>query len=188
MNTNKLPFIWTSGFGPRNELRVDMDRLFDEYWARPTDRTSRDADLEWAPACDIEEEQNHFLLTLDMPGVQKENIKLEVINDQLMISGERRHVQKSKAAGVWYSERRHGKLSRSLTLPKGVDPDKVEANYQDGTLRVYVPKSESAKPRQIKINNGSGTGFFGRLIGQSSSKEKEERLSSNSFDREKTAS
>lgn len=188
MNTNNMPSVWNSGFGPLGELRREMDRLFDDFWgATPAARTWRSVETEWAPACDVEEDDNHYLLTLDMPGVQKDQIKLEVVENKLTISGERRHEQKNKADGIWYSERRQGKFSRSFTLPAGFDADKVEANYQDGTLRVYVPKAESAKPRQIKITNGSGTGFFGRLIGQSSTKEKEERHSS-SFDKEKVAS
>lgn len=190
MNTNNLSSHWTNGFAPLSELHREMDRLFDDYRATPATRTWRNAELDWAPACDVEEEQNHYLITLDIPGVQKDQIKLEVIDNQLTISGERRFEQKNKTEGLWYSERRHGKFTRSFTLPAGVDGDKAEAHYQNGTLRVYVPKAESAKPRQIKINSGNSNGasFFGRLIGQSLTKEKDEKHSSNNFDKDTVAS
>ena len=83
--------------------------------------------------------------------------------------------KKTNAEGGYYSERRFGKFHRTFKLPSGVSSDKVEAHYQDGMLRVYVPKAETAKPRQIKISNGSGTGLFGKLLGASATKDKEDR-------------
>jgi HSP20 family protein len=178
MNTNNGLSIWNAGLGPLGELRREMDRFFDDFWtASPTLRNLQHADATWAPACDVEEGEDHYLLTLDMPGVPKDKIKLEIVDGHVTISGERHQEQKGRANGAWYSERRQGKFQRSFALPVGVDADKVEANYQDGTLRVYVPKAESAKPRQIKITNGTHSSFFGKLIGQSSAKETEAKAS-----------
>ncbi|MGE4108428.1 MAG: Hsp20/alpha crystallin family protein [Bacteriovoracia bacterium] len=187
MNTS-MPFIWNRGLDPLGEIRREMDRFFDRFWITPNSKTWRTSESEWVPPCDVEEDKGHYLLTLDMPGVQRDQIKLEVVNQQLTISGERRQEKKSKSEDIWYSERRLGRFQRTFALPAGVDVDKVEANYQDGTLRVCIPKTESAKPRQIKISNGSSTGFFGRLIGQHSTKGKEERHSSSDFENEKAAS
>lgn len=153
-------------WSPLTELRREMDRLFDDFWPAPGNtRQLSQMEAEWAPTCDVEEADNHYMISLEMAGVPKDQIKIEFQDNQLVISGERRHETKKKEEGRWYSERRFGKFQRSFTLPVGVDTEKVEANYQDGILRVYVPKAESAKPRQIKITNGSGTGFFGKLLG-----------------------
>lgn len=177
MNANNNLSVWNAGFGPLGELRLETGLLFEDFLAAvPTGEKWRRADSEWKPACDVEESNDHYLLTLDMPGLQMDQIKLEVRDNQILISGERRHEQKSD--GAWYSERRYGRFHRSFTLPLRIEATRVEANYRDGMLRVYVPKAESTKRYQIKINSGSAPGFFAKLIGQSSSKEKEEKIAS----------
>lgn len=189
MNTNNGHSMWNTSMGPLGDLRREMDRFFDDFWtASPTVRNLQHAEATWMPACDVEEGEDHYLLTLDMPGVPKDKIRLEIVDGQFMISGERNQERKGRSDGAWYSERRHGKFQRNFALPARVDADKIEANYQDGTLRVYVPKAESAKPRQIKITNGVGSSFFGKLIGQSSTKEKEERRSLNDHQKDQVAS
>lgn len=190
MNANNTLSVWNNGFGPLGELRREMGRLFDDFiTTAPVEEKWRRTESEWRPACDVEESDDHYLLSLDVPGIPKEQIKLEVIDNQILISGERRHEAKGKTDGAWYTERHYGKFQRSFALPVGVDTTKVEADYRDGTLRIYVPKAESTKPRQIKITSGSAPGFFGKLIGQSSSKEKEEKnLSSDHSTKDRVAS
>lgn len=162
-----------NGWNPLTELRREMDQLFDDFWTTPT--TTR-FDQNWHPACDIEENEDHYLMTLEMPGVPRDQIKIECVDNQVTISGERKRESHKTEKSQSYSERQYGRFHRSFTLPAAVNAEKVEANYQDGILRLYIPKAESAKPRQIKITNGSGTGFFGKLLGQP--KEKEELHSS----------
>lgn len=118
-----------------------------------------------APACDIEESENHFLISLEMPGFKKEDVRIDVNGSLLTISGERR--RESESAGESerrYSERRFGKFQRSFTLPEGVDVDKIEAQYEDGILNLAIPKAESAKPRQIKIGTGGASRFLSKLL------------------------
>jgi HSP20 family protein len=88
-----------------------------------------------APAYEVSEEEQHFTLALETPGTKKEDIKIELVNELLTISG----------------ERKGARFSRSFSLPPGIDAQKVQAGYQDGVLRVSLPKSESSKPRQIPI-------------------------------------
>jgi len=185
MNTNNGLTTWRDAWSPISEFRREFDRLFDD-WTTPTARTLR-TESQFVPACDVEEGEDHYLLTLEMAGVKKDDIKLEVIDNQIVISGERRQENQKKAAGQAYSERRFGRFQRNFALPAGVDAEKVEANYQDGILRVMVPKAESAKPRQIKITNGSGgSKFFGKLLGPKEAKE--EMHSSSDYSKEKVAS
>jgi HSP20 family protein len=168
MNTNNGLNIWRDTWSPVSDFRREFDRLLDD-WTAPTPRGLKTDD--------------HYLLTLEMAGIRKEDIKLEFNDGQLMISGERRHEAKQKQEGQWYSERRFGKFQRSFALPAGIDADKVEANYQNGILHVVVPKAESSKPRQIKITNGtSNSRFFGKFLGQPK-EAKEEMHSSNDYNK-----
>lgn len=161
-------------WSPLSAFNRDVDRFFDDFWGIPSTKSLQDVEREWRPACDVEEATDHYLLTLEMAGVPKDEIKIETIGNELIISGERQHKTKNQEEGQWYSERYYGKFQRAFSLPQEVEVGKVEANYQDGILRVYLPKAEATKPRQIKIGQGSaGTGFFGKLLGQSPKKEEE---------------
>lgn len=189
MNTYKMPSVWNTNVGPLNDFRREIDRLFDGLWGSlPSSESLQNAESEWTPACDIEENGDHYLISMDVPGVPKDQIKLEVLDNQLTVTGEKRRDHKNTSEGVRYVERRQGKFLRTFALPVGVSADKVEAHYQDGTLRLFVPKAESAKPRQIKITNGSAPGLFGRLIGQSSTRENDDKHSPSGFENDKAAS
>lgn len=172
-NNRSLSPLW--------DLRREMDKLFDDAWGLTQTSNNSDAvEYDWNPVCDVEEGEDHYLMTVEMPGIPKDQIKIECIDNQLTISGERgresRNTQKEKEKeGYRYTERRYGKFYRSFTLPVGVNADKVEANYEDGVLRLYVPKAESAKPRQIKIGSGNGPGLFGKLLGQTTPSDRREK-------------
>lgn len=142
-----------------------MDRFFDDVWSAQAPRHWREGTV-LTPACDVEESDDHFLLSLEMPGIPKDQLQIEARGNQLVISGEKKFERKSGEKGSVYSERRFGRVERSFTLPTGVDLGQVEANYQDGVLHIMVPKAVSAKPRQIKITDGKESGFFAKLLGQ----------------------
>lgn len=174
---NYLTFNKGRNWSPMAEFRREMDRFFDDSWGVPAaPRGMEEREVQWAPACDVEEADNHYMITLELAGVPKDQVKVEFHEDQLVVSGERRQETKRKEEGQWYSERRFGKFQRTFTLPAGVDPEKVEAHFQDGVLRVFVPKAESAKPREIKIHHGSEAGFFGRLLGTSKKEPEADRV------------
>lgn len=162
--------LWTQDFNTMSDFRRDFDRLFDE-WLTPARKELR-TESHFVPVCDVEEQDDHYLLTLEMAGVKKDDIKMEVVDNHIVISGERRNESRKQAEGGIYSERRFGKFQRTFTLPAGVDAAHVEANYQDGVLYIVVPKAETAKPRQIKISNGSlSSKFFGKFLNQPKEKE-----------------
>lgn len=168
-NSNKS---WSPFF----ELHHAMGKPFESFWSAPSvTRNLQEMDAQWIPPCAVEEAGNHYLISLEIPGVPKDKVKVEFHDNQIVISGECQNERQKKETGQWYSERRFGKFQRTFTLPAGIDVEKVEANYQDGVLRVYVPKAESAKPRQIKITNGISASSFKRLIEQSSTKKEEEK-------------
>lgn len=148
------------------DFRREMDRLFDDFWYMPTPNLGSEMTSSWSPTTDIDEEDDHYMLSLEIPGMKKDELKIEVIEDQVVISGERKTQEKRKEKDSLYSERRFGRFQRAFTLPTHVDAGKIEAQFQDGVLKVYVPKSEAAKPRQIKIGDASSGGIFSRLFGK----------------------
>ncbi len=146
------------------EFRRELDRLFDDFWSTPSVFTGGEFASAWHPMTDIEEADDHFLLTIDVPGMKKEDLNIEIVNDSILISGERKQEEKSKG----YSERRYGRFQRAFALPTHVEAAKIEAQYSDGVLRVYVPKSEAAKPKTVKIGDSDSGGIFSRLLGSKS--------------------
>jgi len=106
----------------------------------------------WAPSVDIRETDDALLVEAELPGVDKKDVHLEVKDGVLTLSGERRYEKDVKEANVHRVERAYGRFSRSFSLPRNVDAEKVEATMKDGVLEVRLPKRESAKPKSISIN------------------------------------
>ena len=104
------------------------------------------------PAVDIAETENEIILSADVPGVKMDDIGVKVDNGTLTISGRREFQKQEEKGGYHRIERSYGSFQRAFTLPDSVDPDKVEADYQDGVLKVVLPKKEVAKPRTVKIS------------------------------------
>jgi HSP20 family protein len=125
-----------------------IQSLFDESFGR-----FRDSGAEgWHPPVDILESEDAYLLRAELPGMQKEDLDLELKDGTLTLTGERKATK--LADGVQYRsvERRNGKFVRSFVLPETVQDDGIRANYKDGILEIHVPKAEEAKPRQIEIS------------------------------------
>ncbi len=144
---------------------MNNQELYYDLWTVPLQTQA--SVRTWQPKCDVVEDQNHYLLSLEMAGTPKDQIRIDVIHNQLVVTGER----KPQEGGRFYSERTYGKFERSFALPTGSDTEKIEADYQDGILRILIPKLESAKPRQIQIGSNNHSNFFGKWIGQTSTKE-----------------
>ena len=130
----------------------EIDRVFDAFFGQ-TDQARR-----WVPPMDLVEAEDHFLLKADLPGLTEGDVDIEVQDGTLMISGERK-AEHAQREGGWYRlERAFGSFNRSLTLPDGVDPDRIEASFSHGVLEVRIPKPEERKPRRISISGTSGNG------------------------------
>jgi HSP20 family protein len=111
----------------------------------------------WAPAMDLVETEDAFLLKADLPGLSEEDVALEVQDNVLTLSGERKFEHETKREGFYRVERGAGSFSRSLTLPEGVDLDAIGASFDKGVLEVRIPKPEEKKPRRVEIAVGGGT-------------------------------
>src|SRR4051794_29072317 len=112
----------------------------------------------WTPAMDLVEAEDHFLLKADLPGLREEHVNIEIQDNSLVISGERKAEHESHERGWYRVERAFGRFSRSLTLPDGIDPDAVDAEFDHGVLTVRIPKPEQRKPRRVEIKATSGNG------------------------------
>jgi HSP20 family protein len=135
-------------------LQQEMNRLFGTFSDSPTGNGGALAARQWIPAMDLAEQDDHYLLHADLPGVAEEDVKVELEGDVLTISGERRSERKESREGYQRFERAVGRFSRALTLPEGVDPDKIEARIEKGVLEVRIPKPEQRKPRRVAISVG----------------------------------
>lgn len=109
---------------------------------------------EWAPVVDIAEDDNSYVITAELPGLKKEDIKVGVQNDVLTISGERKYEKEEKDKKFHRVERAYGSFSRRFTIPENSDGEKVSAEFKDGILQVHLPKTETVKPKQIEVAVG----------------------------------
>ena len=125
-----------------------VNRLFD---------VSQSGGQRWVPAMDLTEADDHFVLKADLPGMGEDDVAIEVQDGTLTISGERKAEHEVREKGWHRIERQFGGFSRSLTLPDGVDPEAVTANFESGVLTVRIPKPEERKPRKITIGVGNGS-------------------------------
>lgn len=160
-----MPYM---GLMPRR-LSSDLWREFDEFFA-DFDRSSVYDERDFVPAVDMTESDDHYMVSVDLPGIKKEDIKIEMQNNVLSISGERkREVNTDSKEKVQRYERSYGFFQRSLTLPQSVESEKIDAQYENGVLQILLPKAATAKTRRIEVKSGKN-GLVSRLLG---SKEKE---------------
>ena len=124
-------------------------RLFEDAFTRllSEPRTGRP----WSPAVDIFETENELVLKADVPEVSLQDINVNVENQTLTLSGERKFTAEDNSKGFHRIERSYGQFTRTFSVPSTVDAEKVSAEYHDGVLTVKLPKKEAAKPRQVKI-------------------------------------
>ena len=140
-----------SSLSPWNELERmsnGLSRLFDQPWPgfSPADGGA------WMPSVNVEETGDELVLTAELPGMSLDDIDLEVENNVLTLSGEKkeeREPDENRKYHLW--ERTYGSFQRSFTLPRTVDPEKIDARFENGILHVHMPKQEQAKGRRITI-------------------------------------
>lgn len=135
-----------------HSIQQEMNRLFGAAFDSQTGASN--GSRRWIPAMDLVEEDDHFVLSADLPGVEENAVNLELQDNVLTISGERRSEHEERTDGYQRIERAYGSFSRSLTLPEGINPDGINASFNNGVLKVTVPKPEERKPRRVSINVG----------------------------------
>ncbi len=147
-----------SGFGTWRPLLRQLDDIFNEALD-----TRFDSGRMMVPQCDLEEAGDHYLLSFDMPGLEKDNIDIHIQGNTLVVTGERR-LESEKAEGrSRFVERRYGRFERAIRLPQDVKAEGVEAEYVNGVLKVAIPKATESLRQKIKIGSGSSSGIFSKL-------------------------
>ncbi len=131
-------------------MQEDMDMLFENFFG--DGRKMRELGFtRWTPRVDIVEEDNRYEVTVDLPGIKKEDVKVEIHDNVLTLRGEKKLEEERKEKNYRLSERFYGEFTRTFTLPENVDRNSIDAEYKDGVLRLTIPKTEKAKPKQIEV-------------------------------------
>ncbi len=145
-------------WNPARELlnvEREFNRLFNSLGTRFNLHESSDTDeyenAVWSPLTDVTEDKDSFVLKLDLPGINKDDVKISYSDGTLTISGERKLEKETKEAKFHRMERTYGKYFRSFTLPGKINENKIDAEFKDGQLIITVPKAEEAKPKEIPI-------------------------------------
>ena len=132
-------------------IQGEMDRFVNDFF-----QTDSRLDLPnggtWSPAVDISETENALMVSAEIPGMKKEEIKISIHNNILVLKGEKKKEKEEKEEKYHRIERTYGSFTRSFSLPTSVDPNKVKASYKDGILYVELLKKEEAKPKEISVN------------------------------------
>ena len=144
---------------PARELQTiqqEMNRLFGTFFDSPVVAGSNgESGRRWIPAMDLVERDGEYVLRADLPGVDEKDVNVELDDNVLTISGERRSEHEQRKQGYYRVERASGRFSRSLTVPEGVDPQSIRANFENGVLDVRIPKPEERKPLKVAISVGA---------------------------------
>ncbi len=128
-----------------------INDLFEETFGRPRLPHTSSSGV-WYPPVDILESKDSYLFRAELPGMKKEDFHLELKDETLTLSGERKLEEPANGVEYHRTERLAGKFSRSFYLPQTVKHDGIKATYRDGILEVFVPKAEEAKPKQITVS------------------------------------
>lgn len=140
----------------RREPFRELQSLIDSVFDAPTVARAA-ASRRWVPAMDLLETDDHYVLRADLPGASEEDVKVEIEDRVLTVSGERKAERDETREGYHLLERSYGSFARKLMLPKGVDAEKVAATFDRGVLEVRIPKPEASKPRRVSITVGDGS-------------------------------
>jgi len=135
-------------------LQDRMNRLFRDSYG-PEGRDEALTTANFAPPVDIYEDEHNVTLKIEVPGIEEKDIDVRIENNTLTVHGERKFEMEEKEENYRRVERQYGSFTRSFTLPSTVDPEKVQADYDKGVLKIALAKKAEAKPKQIKVNVGS---------------------------------
>ena len=133
-------------------IQERINRLFDENIGKVRFPDIELATGSWSPAVDIFETRDNVVLKAELPGLEKKDFSIEVKDNLLILKGERKCEKETKEENYYRMERAYGSFTRSFNLPTAVDKDRVKAKFKDGVLEVTIPKTESAKPKQISVD------------------------------------
>lgn len=140
-----------SRMSPWQELETLQDRV-NRLFGRPLPTLQLEEPMEWMPIVNLVEADDEFVLTAELPGMKPEDVEVDVEENVLTLKGEKK-AEREEKEGRWHlMERTHGAFERCFTLPRTVEPDRIRADFENGLLRVHLPKRKESKGRKIEIN------------------------------------
>jgi HSP20 family protein len=140
--------LWSSPFSMMRRMVDEMDRAISSFGS--------EAGGQFMPAIEVTERDGNLVVCADLPGIRKEDVKVEVTDDAVIIEGERKREEERTERGYHRTERSYGRFYRTIPLPEGADGEKAKAEFRDGELQVRIPLSEpKRRGRQIPIESGT---------------------------------
>jgi HSP20 family protein len=143
---------WLDPFRDLSSIQERMNQIFEDALARSRGREEGLRTGMWTPAVDIYEKNDSVVVKAELPGVERDQISVEVKDGILSLRGERKFEKEVKEESYHRIERAYGSFQRSFSLPVSVDQEKVTASFKNGVLEVTLPKKEQAKPKQIQVD------------------------------------
>jgi len=138
--------LWESRFP---SLREEIDKMFEDFFGK-TDFPSI-GDGEWIPPIDVQQTKKDVVVMMDIPAIDPKEISISIMEDRITIKGERKREEEVKEVDYYRSERVYGSFQRIIQLPAEVVGDKAKASYKDGVLKITIPKSQKAVPKEVKV-------------------------------------
>lgn len=136
--------------------RREMERVFEDFFKGFRDLTSWDRQFpftgETFPSIDMYEEKDRYVVKAEVPGFEKDNIRIALTDHMLQLRGEVRQEEKKEERDYYYNERSYGSFSREIPLPSAVSQDQIRATFKNGILTIELPKSKESMPKEIKID------------------------------------
>lgn len=133
-------------------VNQSLDRWFDDSFFAPRRLTGATNLSTWNPAVDVYEESDRFVIKAELPGLDRQDIEVDLNDRVLTLKGERSYENEVKEDGYYRKERAFGKFHRAFTLPANLNADEIKAEFKDGLLTINIPKPEEEKPKQITIH------------------------------------
>ena len=139
------------GTSPVRSLQNEVNRLFEDLFPWRSQSEEPTESMLWSPPMDLSETDSTYRVRVDLPGVRRENVKVNTEGNRLTISGERHREKREDGRDFLRVERSAGSFYRAMTLPAGIDSDKAKASFENGVLTIEMPKIEKKTTKQIKI-------------------------------------
>jgi HSP20 family protein len=139
---------WSADF---SNMQREINRMFDAVLRGGMVDDSTFGPSIWTPAVDITEKDDEYLVKVELPGVEKNDVQITLESNILTVKGEKKQEKEEKGENYHRMERSYGSFQRSFTLPTTVKSDKIDASFKDGVLSIRLPKSEEAKPKLIEV-------------------------------------
>jgi HSP20 family protein len=152
-------FFSTNPFSMMRRMHDEMDRMFAESFGRGAgQRSLASQGTGWMPAVEVSEREGNYIVCAELPGIKKDDVKIEVTDEALVIEGERKQEHEETKGGMRRSERSYGRFYRMIPLPDGANTEQAKASFQDGVLEVKIPiEQQKSRSRQIQIGERSST-------------------------------